>query len=88
MKITILHPFADARGRPWKRGEQHDVSDETAAKFIAAGRAKAVFTEAVEHLRDAGAGLSVTDETDPALIAEAKRAGLPIHKARAKKGAE
>ena len=38
-------------------------------------------------LVEANAGLSVTDETDPALIVEAKRAGLPVHKARGKRGA-
>jgi hypothetical protein len=88
VKITIVTPFSDAHGRVWKKGKRYDISDETGAEFIDAGFAKAAYTEIVGDLAEAGAGLLATDETDPALIAEAKRAGLPVHKARAKKGAE
>ena len=88
MKITIVTPFSDAHGRVWKKGKRYDISDETGAEFIDAGFAKAAYEQVIADLAEAGAGLAVTDETDPALIAEAKRAGLPVHKARAKKGAE
>ena len=87
MKVTIVTPFSDRQGRVWKKGKRYDVSDETGAEFIDAGFAKAAYEQVVADLAEAGAGLSVTDETDPALIAEAKRAKLPIHKARAKKEA-
>ena len=82
------HPF---RRPPWARleeGERYDVSDEAGAEFIDAGFAKAAYEQVMADLAEAGAGLLVTDETDPALIAEAKRAKLPVHKARAKKGTE
>ena len=88
MKVTIIAPFADRHGRVWKKGQRYDVSDEAGAEFISAGFAKAAYEQVMADLAEAGAGLLVTDETDPALIAEAKLAELPIHKARAKKGTE
>ena len=87
MKITIVTPFADRHGRVWKKGKRYTVSDETGAEFVDAGFAKAAYAQIMADLAEANAGLSVTDETDPALIVEAKRAGLPVHKARGKRGA-
>ena len=82
MKIIVTIPFSD--GRIWKKGERYEVDDKTGAGFIKAGYARAAYADLVKELAEAGAGLSVTDDTDAALIAEAKLQKLPVHKARAK----
>ena len=87
MKIIITHPFGDGPGRSWVKGRRYEVSDETGAGFIKAGYARAAYEDLVKELAEAGAGLVVTADTDKHLAAEAKAAGLTIHKPRGKKGA-
>lgn len=83
MKIIVTQPFAGG-GRTWKKGKRYDVSDETAARFIAAGHAEPAFDALVSELAEAGAGLVITRDTDPHLLAAAKRGKLMLHRPRAK----
>ena len=85
MKIIVTHPFSDGASRVWIKGRRYEVDDKTGEGFIAAGYARAAYTDLVADLAEAGAGLMVTADTDPHLVAEARKAKLPTHKPRGKK---
>ena len=82
MKIIVTIPFSD--GRIWKKGERYTVDDKTGAGFIKAGYARAAYEDLVKELAEAGAGLMITADTDSHLVAEAKKAKLPIYRPRGK----
>lgn len=84
MKIVIEQPFVDFDGREWRRWHRYDVSDALGADLVRAGIADLVYAGLVADLAEAGAGLVITADTDPALIDEAKKAKLRTHKPRGK----
>ena len=91
MQVTITTPMADALGRSYRPMQTYEMDDAEAASLIAAGFARRAPSQAeivAAGLTALGGGLVVTAETDPALVATATAAQVPLHRPRGARGSD
>ena len=88
MRIKMLTSMVSNEGETYIPKEEYDYDDENAQGLIDAGHAVRVPSDAekaVAVLKRMKGGLVIEAETDPALVAEAKRACLITRKVQQKK---
>ena len=89
MRILITTPMADALGRTFRPKHTYDVDEQEGERLVAAGfarRVPPVCETVAAGLATLGGGLVVTAETDPALVAAATAAKVPVHRQRGARG--
>ena len=89
MQVLVTTPMADARGRSYRPKQIYEFNEAEGERLVAAGFARRVPSQAetvAAGLAALSAGLVVTAETDPALVAAAKAAKVPVHQQRGARG--